>query len=154
MKEHLIGQSALSLGRNRHRRQPDPESVPERTKFWRRCVVDMELVSREVARLGGLDRFPRRAEALKELALAFQRTFGTHPELAAAVGDIVRTKDTCPKPSHVYGIAQGEQRASRVGCLDCDFTGFVSRADRRETLDGVREVDVAYPCHCRPPIPV
>ena len=65
--------SAGARGKNHRRQQPDPAYVPEQTRSWRRCVVSMELVSGEVARLGGLDRFPRNLEALKELALAFQR---------------------------------------------------------------------------------
>ena len=93
---------------------------------------------------------PRRAEGVKELALAFQRTFGTHPELAAAIGYIVRTEETCPKPSHIYGVSQREPKASGVGCDTCDYTGFVTRTDRRETLDGVRDVEVAYFCSCHP----
>ena len=110
----------------------------------------MELVSREVARLAGLDRFPRKSEALRELGLAFQRTFGTHPELAAAVGDIIRTQDYCPKPSHIYGTGQGERKPSSVGCGKCDGTGFLTRTDRRQTIDGVRDVNTAHYCSCHP----
>ena len=113
-------------------------------------MVNMELVSQEVARLGGLDRFPRKPEGLRELALAFQRTFSTHPELAAAVGDVIRTQDTCPKPSHIYGTGQGERKPSGVGCDKCDGSGFMTRTDRRQTIDGVRDVEVAYFCFCHP----
>ena len=113
-------------------------------------MVSMELASREVARLGMLDRFPRKTEALKELALAFQYTYGTHPELAAAVGDVIRTTETCPKPSHIYGESQREPKASGLGCVRCSFTGFITHKDRRETLDSVRDVEVAYFCACHP----
>ena len=113
-------------------------------------MVSMELASREVARLGMLDRFPRKTEALKELALAFQRTYETNPELAAAVSDVIRTTETCPKPSHVYRESRREPKVSGVGCPACDYTGFMVRADRRETLDGVRDVEVAHFCCCHP----
>ena len=85
-------------------------------------MVSYELVSKEVARLGGLDRFPRKPEALKELALAFQRTYDTEPELAAAISDTLHTVDECPKPSHIYGVARGEPKASGVGYIvDVNF---------------------------------
>ena len=110
----------------------------------------MELVSQEVARLGGLDRFPRKPEALKELALAFQRTYGTHRELAVAVGDVLRSVDVCPKPSHINGAGQGARPHSGVGCGKCEGTGFVMRTDRRETTDVVRDVPIAHFCECHP----
>ena len=113
-------------------------------------MVSMELVSTEVARLGGLERFPRKPEAQNELALAFQRTYGTHPELTVAITDILRTVDACPKPSHIYGTRQGERKPSGVGCGKCDGTGFVMRTDRRQTIDGVRDVPVARYCRCHP----
>ena len=113
-------------------------------------MLSMELVSGEVARLGGLDRFPRKPEAVKELALAFQHTYGTRPELSVAITEIIRTVDACPKPSHIYGTARGEPKASGVGCSRCDGTGFVMRTDRRQTLDGMRAVEVAYFCECHP----
>ena len=113
-------------------------------------MVSFELVSREVARLGGLDRFPRKPEPLRELALAYQRTYGTHPELTAAIDDVIRTTDVCPKPSHIYGQGEREQTSSGVGCSVCDGTSFIMRTDRRETLDSVRDVPMAYFCSCRP----
>ena len=113
-------------------------------------MVSMELISGEVARLGGLDRFPRKPEAVKELASAFQHTYGTQPELSAAITDIIRTVDVCPKPSHIYGTARGEPKASGVGCDECDHTGFLTRTDRLETIGGVRDVEVACFCECHP----
>lgn len=113
-------------------------------------MLSMQVVSSEVARLGGLDRFPRKPESLKELGLAFRRTYGTHPELAAAVGDVLRTVDVCPKPSHIYGAGQADRKPSGVGCGKCDGTGFVTRTDRRQTLDGTRAVPVAHYCTCHP----
>jgi transcriptional regulator with XRE-family HTH domain len=113
-------------------------------------MVSSAIVSREVARLSGLDRFPRRPEALNELARAFDLTFATPPELSAAITDIIRGTDVCPKPCHVYAMAQREQAASRVGCSPCDGTGFILRTESRETLDGVCDVEMAYPCSCRP----
>jgi hypothetical protein len=113
-------------------------------------MVSMELVSREVARLGGLDRFPRKPEALKELALSFQRKYGTHPELTVAIDDVLHTMDTCPKPSHVYGTASGQPNRSGLGCELCDYTGFVTRTDRQQTIDGMRDVPIAHFCSCHP----
>ena len=113
-------------------------------------MVNFEMVSQEVARLGGLDRFPRKPEALKELALAFQRTYSTHPELAAAISDTLWSVDACPKPSHVYGTTSGQPKASGVGCDKCDYTGFVTRTDRQQTIDGMRDVPIAHFCSCHP----
>jgi len=107
-------------------------------------------ISRQVARLNGLARYPRKPEGLGELGRAFQQAFSTEVQLERAVTNILRTSTECPTPSVIYG-GSGRTSAS-VGCPDCD-EGWIIRQDRMDTLDGSRVLERAYRCHCRPPIP-
>ena len=119
-------------------------------------MLSFDIVSQQMARFNGLPGYPRKPEGIKELALALQRVFATHPELKFGVDDLIRHHETCPKPANIYQIQRtaekqaGDTPTGFVGCSKCQGTGFITRRDTRGSLHGTREFEFAYPCECRP----
>ena len=87
---------------------------------------------------------------LSELASEAIRRFPSPMSVQRAVDSCVSERDRVPTPHQFGDLARMEAVRSGVGCAACSGTGFQIRRDRRQTIDGVREVEVAYACRCHP----
>ena len=116
-------------------------------------MLSSQTVALQVARMNGLDKYPRKPEGLRAIAEAFRSQYHTEEQLAGAIARILQTRPDCPKPCELYAeTGVREQRPKRSECSACDGTGFVVHKELRtpEGWNKPREFNMAYLCsRCR-----
>ena len=111
----------------------------------------IRFVGRQIARLRSIEVL--NDAQLRELTNEALNRFQTPAALESVIDTVVPEWDRVPKPYELAQLAHRFRAPVGVGCEDCRYTGFRLYSERRETLDGVRAVDMAHECRCRPPIP-
>ena len=120
-----------------------------------RTIENARIVSKQVKRLSAIELL--NDTQLSELANEALQRFPTPAAVKGTIDALMREWDgvdnngspRAPTPHELGKLAPRRQR-SGVGCGNCDGTGFVMRTDRRQTLLGVRDVEIAYFCACHP----
>ena len=107
----------------------------------------------QIARLAALSDSGALTDAvLQELTNIAVERFTDAETLCSAVNDLLSDSRSVkvPTPGQLAALARDARigSSSGVGCKACGRTGFVVRAVKRRTIDGVRDVSMAYFCAC------
>ena len=91
-------------------------------------MITKDFAKLQIARMQGLDGFPRNPESLAELVIAME--ISETEEQARLVGsDILREFTRCPKPAEIRrainALNEGQWEPRQNQCPDCGGTQFV-----------------------------
>lgn len=115
--------------------------------------VNREFSKDQIARLAGLDRFPRgEAKAIGELVDALMSAPSDHAA-KEYVSDWIRRNRETPKPTEIrehFFSRELEEPARRAYCQKCSNTGYVEELRQVEPIPGMKYMAAfAVPCECR-----
>lgn len=107
-------------------------------------MIPRPLARKLVARFSGKLGYPQTTEGLTALIDAFEKAPGNATQAADVADDLQVETKYCPDVSEVWRAARALKGEKKIGCPDCDGTGFVYRRPRgSELLPRVGR------CHCR-----
>ena len=115
----------------------------------RRTAENAQAVGREIKRLRAIAVL--NDSEITELSKEALKRFADPNSLRLTIDTVVSEWDHVPRPYELGELSrQYRYRSNGVGCNKCEGVGFIVRTDRRRTLDGVRDAEVAYYCECHP----
>jgi hypothetical protein len=108
-------------------------------------MIPRPLARSLVARLSGKLGYPQTNEGRKALIDAFQNAADSPTQAADVADDLQVETKYCPDVSEVWRAARALKSEKKIGCEDCDGTGWkqVDWDPINLTSKGVQR------CHCR-----
>ena len=107
--------------------------------------LDKTFCTNEIAKLSGLDFWPKEREGKLALVTALQH-FDTNQKAQKFISDWLTYQTQCPKPAEIREAAYREQGDRPHGCTRCAGRMFVSE---RRVIDG-KYYDFSAMCECHP----
>jgi hypothetical protein len=120
----------------------------------KKSMISHDYAKAQVARLSGLDYYPRNPEAFGELVTALKEATD-EIQAYAAISEFTQSENQCPKPADIarvlHSLKQREEKASWLEgkrCPHCSGSGFRMETKMLQALPGMAKARYDYAVKC------